>query len=263
MGRLWLRWIRLVVIVLVLGAVFIRLGDWQIHRLEARRQNNAIVRANENRPVVDFPAVFSMTHTVVDADEWQRVRVTGTYDAAHQFQAMGRSLGDADGTVVVTPLRTSHGNVLVNRGFLARPAGQNDPTVLPKPPSGTVTVIGYVHRSEFGKPRQVTPVNNRMRLINAPMIGDQLPYPIVDGFLQLISSTPEQSGGLQPLGLPELSEGPHLSYAIQWFLFTAMALGAAVMFIRSDLRDRRREQRRLARAAAAQAEHPEPHGPSS
>ena len=247
MRRLWLRWIALVVFVALMGTLFVRLGEWQWHKSKARSAYNTLVQVHQAQPVQDFPGVFAAGHTVADSEQWQRIRVTGRYDPAHQFQAMERNSGGRAGTEIITPLHASDGlTVLVDRGLLPRPPGQNDPTALPDPPSGTVTVVGYVRRDERGKPNQVTPVNNRMRLINTPAIAAQLPYPVVDGHLQLISSTPAQGGGLVPLGLPELSGGPYLSYAIQWFLFTAMAAVGVVMLIRGDLRERRKARRRQA-----------------
>jgi len=59
---------------------------------------------------------------------------------------------------------------------------------------------------------------------------------------------PEQQGGLQPIQLPELSEGPHFWYAVQWFMFTAVAVAGIVVFIRSDLRARREEREDAAEA---------------
>ena len=250
MRRLWLRWIALVVFVALMGTLFVRLGEWQWHKAKARSAYNALVRTHQAQPVQAFPGVFAAGHTIADSEQWQRVQVTGRYDAAHQFQAMERSVGDQAGTEIVTPLRADTGlTVLVDRGLLPRPPGQNDPTVLPPPPAGSVTVVGYVRRDEMGSPSQVTPVDNRMRLIHTPAIAAQLPYPVVDGHLQLISSTPAQQGGLVPIGLPELGGGPYLSYAIQWFMFTVMAGVGVALLIRGDLRERRKARRR---AAAAQ-----------
>ncbi len=250
MRRLWLRWIGLVVFVALMGTLFVRLGEWQWHKSKARNAYNAMVRTNQVLPVRQFPGVFGPDHTVADSEQWQRISVTGRYDAAHQFQAMERSLNSQPGTEIVTPLRATNGmTVLVDRGLLPRPHGQNDPTVLPDPPAGTVTVVGYVRRDEKGTSTQITPVNHRMRLINAPAIAAQLPYPVVDGYLQLISSTPAQSGGLIPLGLPHLGSGPYFSYAIQWFMFTLMAVVGVVVMIRGDIRDRRKARLKAARAA--------------
>ena len=41
---------------------------------------------------------------------------------------------------------------------------------------------------------------------------------------------------------PTLDAGPHLSYAVQWFLFTAIGVAGIVVFIRGDLRARREER---------------------
>jgi cytochrome oxidase assembly protein ShyY1 len=57
-------------------------------------------------------------------------------------------------------------------------------------------------------------------------------------FLQLIEETPSTNQDLpQHVALPELSEGPHLSYAVQWFIFTTIALTAWVVVVRRRLRD--------------------------
>ena len=257
MRRLWLRWIALVVFVALMGTLFVRLGEWQWHKSKARSAYNTLVRVHQSQPVRQFPGVFATGHTVADSEQWQRIQVSGSYDAAHQFQALERNVGDQAGTEIITPLHAANGlTVLVDRGLLPRPPGQNDATVLPAPPTGTVTVVGYVRRDEAGTPNQVTPVANRMRLINTPAIAAQLPYPVVDGHLQLISSTPAQQGGLVPIGLPQLGSGPYLSYAIQWFMFTVMAVAGVVMLIRGDLRDRRKARRRAELAAAAAAAPP-------
>jgi cytochrome oxidase assembly protein ShyY1 len=37
-----------------------------------------------------------------------------------------------------------------------------------------------------------------------------------------------------PVPLPDLSEGPHLSYAIQWFCFAAVAVAGAAILVRRE-----------------------------
>lgn len=255
-SKLVRRWIGLAIFSVMMATLFISLGRWQWHKHQARTASNAIIQQHLALPAQPFPGVFADGHTILDADQWLRISVTGSYDAAHQFQAMQRSSNDVAGTEVVTPLRTASGlTVLVDRGLLPRPHGQNDPTALPAPPSATVTVVGYVRRDERGRESALTPVDNRMLLISAADIGKQLPYPIVDGYLQLISSDPAQAGGLQPLADPQTSGGPYLSYAIQWFLFTVIGVVGMVMIVRSDLRDRRRADRKAARVAAYSVAH--------
>jgi len=238
--RLWLRWALLIIFVAVLGVVFVNLGEWQLDRLAQRKERNATTIINEQKPVQPYEQVF--TRPVTDADQWQRVEARGTFDAQHQFVVRYRSNGDAEGYEVVTPLRTASGAVLVDRGFIPLQRGTQIPSVAPAPPTGEVTVVGHVRRDEKGRRAATTPVGNQMRLINSQAIAATLPYPIATGYIGLLTVQPEQQGGFQPIKLPELSEGPHFWYALQWFMFTAVAAAGIVVFIRGDLRARREER---------------------
>jgi cytochrome oxidase assembly protein ShyY1 len=246
--RLWLRWALLIAFVAVLGVVFVSLGNWQLDRLAERRERNATTIANEQKPVQPYEQVF--THSITDADQWQRVEARGTFDADHQFVVRYRSNGGVDGYEVVTPLRTASGAVLVDRGFIPLERGTRIPSVAPAPPAAEVTVVGHVRRNEKGRRAATTPVGNQMRLISSDAITATLPYEIESGYIGLLTVQPEQQGGFQPIQLPELSEGPHFWYAVQWFMFTAIAVAGIVVFIRADLRARREVHEDATQAAA-------------
>jgi cytochrome oxidase assembly protein ShyY1 len=254
--RLWVRWTLLVVFVAVLGTVFVNLGEWQLHRLAARQQRNTDTVANERNPVVGFAQVFDQP--IVERDQWQRVEARGVFDAEHQFVLRYRSNGDANGYEVVTPLRTASGTVLVDRGFISLDRGEPIPAAAdaPAPPTGEVSVTGHVRRDEAGRTSAITPVNGQMRLLNSGAVAATLPYPVVNGYIGLLTVDPPQTGDFQTVQLPEISDGPHFWYAVQWFMFTALALAGVFVFIRGDLRVRRQE--REARAAPAPAEPPVP-----
>jgi cytochrome oxidase assembly protein ShyY1 len=246
--RLWLRWALLIIFVAALGIVFVNLGEWQLDRLAQRRERNATTIVNEQMPIQAYEQVF--TRPITDADQWQRVEARGTFDADHQFVVRYRSTGDADGYEVVTPLRTATGTVLVDRGFIPLARATQIPSVAPAPPAGEVTIVGHVRRNERGRRAATTPVDNKLRLINSDAIGATLPYPIASGYIGLLTVQPDQQGGFQPIKLPELSEGPHFWYAVQWFMFTAVGVAGIVVFIRSDLRARREEREDAPKAHA-------------
>jgi cytochrome oxidase assembly protein ShyY1 len=238
----------LIVFVAALGVAFVSLGNWQLDRLAQRKERNATTIANEQKPVQPYEQVF--THPITDADQWQQVEARGTFDAEHQFVVRYRSNRGADGYEVVTPLRTASGTVLVDRGFIPLERGTRIPSVAPLPPAGEVTVVGHVRRNERGRRAATTPAGNQMRLINSDAIAATLPYEIESGYIGLLSVQPEQQGGFQPIQLPDLSEGPHFWYAVQWFLFTAIGLAGIVVFIRGDLRARREEREDAVEAQA-------------
>jgi cytochrome oxidase assembly protein ShyY1 len=252
--RLWVRWTLLVLFVAVLGTVFVNLGEWQLHRLAARQQRNADTVANERNPVVGYEQVFD--HPILERDQWQRVEARGVFDAEHQFVLRYRNNGDAGGFEVVTPLRTTSGTVLVDRGFVSLDRGEPIPATadVPAPPAGEVTVVGHVRRDETGRRSAMTPVNGQMRLLNSGSVAATLPYPVANGYIGLLTVDPPQTGDLETVQLPEISDGPHFWYAVQWFMFTALALAGVFVFIRGDLRARRQEREGQPKPAAAEPE---------
>ncbi len=246
----WKRWVALLVLVVCLVIAFVNLGQWQLRRLDERRGDNAVVVAHEDAPVRPYEQVFD--HTITDDDQWQRVTITGTFDAEHQLIVRYRNNGDAAGYEVVVPLRASDGRtILIDRGFIARPAGQDFPTTVAPPPEGQVTIVGHVRRNEQGPDNATTPAASSVRLINSDAIARASGLTLVSGYIGVLEMTPAQAG-YEPIATPPLDEGPHLSYALQWFTFSLIALGGLIVFIRNDIRDRKKALARAARAAAEQ-----------
>lgn len=105
MKRTWLRWGLMTLFVVALGFTFVQLGQWQLDRLDQRRDRNATTAEHEKAPVRPFEEVF--TGTITDADQWQRVSVSGTFLADKQLQARYRSFDGKTGWELITPLRTT------------------------------------------------------------------------------------------------------------------------------------------------------------
>lgn len=249
MKKLWVRWVAMVLVVIVLGLVMIRLGQWQLHRLSGRREANDVIRTNHSKPPIEWSTLMG-DHEVTSKQQWRPVTITGTFDTAHELQVRYRSNGDDDGSEVVTPIVTKDGrHVLVDRGFLKRSSQEGDTQPLPPAPGGTVTVTGLVKGNENGKPTATDPVKGKVRLINSDAIGKAQEIEYVSGYISAMSMTPAQRD-LVPKELPHLDDGPHLSYAIQWFCFTAIAVIGLFVLIRGDVKDRRKRRAKEARAAA-------------
>ena len=249
MSRQVKRWIAMGVFAAVLATVFVMLGQWQLRRLDERRENNAVVEAHRALPVVSYDEV--MTGVIDDADQWYRVSATGTY-TGEQFQVRYRSLDGAYGSEAVAVLDTTQGeSLLINRGFLVRQPGYPD-GALPAPPEGEVTVTGFVRRNDRGDEGAMTPHENQIRLISSEALGTALGRDVVNGYVALLESTPSETDVLRPLGEPDLDEGPHLSYALQWFAFTLIGVVGMVVLVRADLRDRREARGQTPQQTATQ-----------
>ena len=222
-----------------IGAVvlMVSLGFWQLRRLDERQAFNATVEARIDQPAVplaDVPADGDL-----DALEWRPVVASGEYLADEELVVVNRSQGGRAGDIVVTPLLLEDGRILlVERGFV--PFG----TVAEPPPTGIVEVVGRLRPSEERRRGQVSDAPSgdlsEAQRLDIDRLAAQLPAPPVGFFVELTTSTPAGTGAFpEPLGGPELTEGSHLSYAGQWFIFSAGVVVGWMLAVRHSLRTRR------------------------
>jgi cytochrome oxidase assembly protein ShyY1 len=224
------KWIAFHLLVILLVIVMINLAFWQLRRLHERRQFNAEVRANAAQPIAPISTI-DLNATDQSTIEWRRVEVQGTYVPDHQFLVVNRAQNGDNGRNVVDALQESDGTLLlINRGFLPITAP------VPPPPSGTVTVVGTLRRSEHRKTGQPSdsssPGLSDIHRIDIPLLRDQFDAPLAPLYVEQLTARPPDSKDLEPIPAPTLDEGPHLSYTIQWFIFSACTIAGWVLAVR-------------------------------
>jgi cytochrome oxidase assembly protein ShyY1 len=234
------RWLGLLAVALLVAATCALLGRWQVHRLEAQHANNHLITRNASASPVPAPELLGVGRGPAESREYARVRATGHYDTAHRLLVRNRPHEGQVGFYVVLPLVTADGPaLLVNRGWV--PAGESATDVpdVPAPPAGDVTVVGRVRPSESAATRGGTPPPGQVTRIDVPQIAKDLPYDVYGGYADLVRERPAPRRAPVAIDAPETSEGPHLAYAFQWFLFACLALGGYVVLARREAADRR------------------------
>jgi cytochrome oxidase assembly protein ShyY1 len=235
--RFGLRWIVGTILVVAIVGGCISAGFWQLRRLDERRQTNAQIRARAT-DVIDLPPAGFADDVDDDGLIFRRVRVTGTYDAARELLVRFRTRKGLPGYEVVTPLDTADGIVLVNRGWVPLDMGDHWPDPEAAPPSGEVEVEGLIVPAESGPVRRsddVIAVVDPERLTDAVAAGDRPVYALP---LLATGSSDAFPAAIDP---PDLGEGPHRDYAVQWFLFaTVGVIGWVVLLFRRGPFSRRR-----------------------
>lgn len=217
------RWAVFAVVVVLLAWVAWFLGQWQFHRLEDRQERNAIIERNESAPVAPVGEVLAPGRPVSADDQWRVVTATGTYAVEDTVVVRYRTRDGASGVDVVVPLETAEGpSLLVDRGWMATDNRGADPDEVPAPPSGEVTVTGWVRLDATGDSTEVT--DQSTRAISSARIGEALDREVYGGFVDLRSEDPEPETSLEPVELPELDNGPHFFYGLQWWFFGVLAL---------------------------------------
>ncbi|WP_232784577.1 SURF1 family protein [Carbonactinospora thermoautotrophica] len=222
------RWLAFHLLVLIVIPTFVSLGLWQLDRLHQRRERNQLIEANVHATPVPVDRLLAPGRPVPRQDEWRPVTTTGRYDPRHQLLVRNRSLKGRAGFWVLTPLVTGDGTaLLVNRGWVPLAGTAREAPPVPEPPAGEVQVTGRVRRAETpestGRAERSGLPPGQVTLVDVPRIAQDLPYPVYGGYVELADQRPPAGDTPKQIPEPELSEGPHLAYAVQWFLFAAFA----------------------------------------
>jgi surfeit locus 1 family protein len=225
------RLVAFVALAIALGALFARLGVWQLDRRAERRAMNRHVDARLRIAAVPFQELARIS----DATN-RRAVVSGTADFDHEIIVTGKSRNGSPGVHILTPVRVAGWDtaVIVNRGWVY------------SPDAATVDLGRWrEHRFRFSGFTQRLPATESpaasaarpARIVRVPSmaaIARLLPYPVHSLYVVAQDSAAGDSVPVR-LDAPESSDGPHLSYAIQWFAFAAIALIGAAAVVRRDL----------------------------
>jgi len=231
-----MRRVVLLSLVIVIAAACIALGFWQLRRLRDRRAINAEAMAAQALPPLtpdSAPSPGLLRH--------RRATVTGELDPVHEFMLRNRLVRGVPAVLIVTPLRLpgSDTALLINRGYVPAADAMNpgnaewgEPgrqvytgTLLPMPDRGDGAPIARNGRENW-------------KSLDLSAMRARLPYPIVA--LYLVAEADSAQGTAHTLEgrvypfraeLPPIDEGPHLSYAIQWFGIATAVLAFGVLFI--------------------------------
>ncbi|MEV6166318.1 SURF1 family protein [Streptomyces sp. NPDC052052] len=242
---LWTRqWLILALICLVLIPTMVELGFWQLHRHEHKVAQNALISRNLEAKPVPVASLTSPGHVVPQSDYWRTVTATGTYDTAHEVVVRRRtSTDDRIGVHVLTPLDLKGGGtVLVNRGWVPAAASQRDFPDVPAAPRGEVTVTGRLKGDETTSASGIKDISGlpdrQVMLINSAQEAKRLSRPVLGGYIE--QTAPEPAGDSPELiaGPDAGSIGPHMAYAVQWWLFAAGVPVGYVVLARREKRDR-------------------------
>ena len=223
-GQMRSRWIFLV-LALATAAVCTRLGLWQLARHSALHGANGIALAARSTGFRPYPDSASLAPQV-------GIVVLGRYDHEHELVLRGRAHDGAPGVEIATPLRILGRDtaLIVVRGFVPSDDAMSvDRTVLHEP--GERRVRGVL----LPLPTEGVPIvrhgDTTWSRLPGAWIHLHFPYPVADYALWQ-----EKDSGMAGMpirtGAPEIGDGPHLNYALQWFAFALIFCVGGVVVVR-------------------------------
>jgi cytochrome oxidase assembly protein ShyY1 len=227
------RWILIHIGLCALTVLLVFLGFWQLQRLEDRRARNTEIELNTTREVVAADQSMGTS-----TDEWRRVTLTGRYVPDTQIAIINRSQDGVAGDNLAAVFETeNNGEFLINRGFV--PLTVNARFT----PQDTLTLVGYIRLNQTRRNVGAIDSSNRgttefqrydlARIRAALDLGINTNY-----YVQLIEESPSpKSVWPIPVPFPTIDEGPHFSYAMQWFFFAFVAVAGWTVVVVRKLRE--------------------------
>ncbi len=230
------KWIAFHLLVVAAIVTMLLLASWQWTRYNDRQEFVDLVetrQAAEPQPLAPLLETESPAAIRV-----LRVTATGEYLGDDELIQINRTQDGVNGVDAVTPFQIDGGPiVIVNRGFVADGA---DP---PPPPEGPLTVGGTARTSQVRRTGELTDNqsgrDDEIRRIDLPLIEQRLGYEVAPVYLELIASDPPSPEPPVPVPAPDVSGGPpHLSYAVQWCIFSIAVAAGWLLVVRRAARVR-------------------------
>lgn len=215
-----------------MSLLMVRLAIWQFDRLEERKESVAALRGELSGPGIAIASAADMTA----AGPGRKVVLDGTVGVTHWIYVRNVLHEGIRGFYELVPITLTDGSVVVvNAGFLEEQSGKDDrsePLLPPRP----VRVIGLTRNSETSggqiAERQYEGTGNvpTVTAVDTNKLATASGSEVAGLWVQQLEPRSEVP---IPLPSPDLSEGPHFAYALQWLSFTAIiTVGYGVLLFR-------------------------------
>jgi surfeit locus 1 family protein len=203
-------------------------AQWQYHRGIDRHHRNFLIESNIAAPEI---SLVSATNNLTK-NEWRIVRTSGTFDAKETILIRNRYFEGKYGFEYLTLFTNTQGQKFwVDRGWLVAGKDALTAPTVPATPSEKIEVVGRLRLdtslpqgSFFALPATGEGLISKW---NAQKAVVTEPY-----YLDLLSGSWLSSVKV-PAQLPELSDGPHMAYALQWIFFAGLVGYGRVLIRRS------------------------------
>ncbi len=224
----------LLALILVAGCLWA--AQWQYHRGVDRHERNNQIEAR-----ADLPAI-TIASAKADAPsyEWRAIEATGEFDSTRQILLRNRYFEGKYGFEVLTAFKEKSGEEFwVDRGWVQAGANATIAPELPALPNGTVTIEGRL-RLDRSLPQGkffAIPTGGKGGLISEANAQSSNAESGINStfYIDLLAGNQPELTPTVPAALPELSDGPHFAYALQWIIFGGLVIYGRLLIRREVL----------------------------
>lgn len=217
-------WLGYFVLVVVFAIVAWGLSQWQFARRDEALAQIHLINTNYNAPPAALTELTDGVTPLPTALTYRPVTLTGSYEHSHTLAVRNRPYQGQAGFEIIVPFRATDGHrFVVDRGWVPVGNNANNPSTIPAAPAGTVTIVARLKPFEPGLGRTAPP--SQLPTIQWSQIAKRVGAASLSrsAYGLLASENPAPQAAPAKIPRPDIDEGPHLSYALQWIGFAVLA----------------------------------------
>ena len=206
----------LIALLLITGCLWA--SQWQYQRGIDRQQRNGAIEQALLKPMTTLEAI---SENAADF-EWRTIETTGEFDGENQILLKNRYFEGVYGYEVLTRFELTDGrNLWVDRGWVKAGKDARTAPVITPIPKGEVTIKARL-RLDRSLPQGAFFALPASGAGMISKLNAQSGLKSEGFYLDLIGGTDPLLEPKVAAQIPELSDGPHLAYALQWIFFAGL-----------------------------------------
>ena len=221
-------------VALLLIAACLFAAQWQFSRGSNQSANNKIIAANIDLPSLTIEDVANLDPV---ANQWRKITLQGKFSMSNQELVRNRYYEGKFGFEVLTLFTTTNGeNFWIDRGWVAAGPNAATPPDVEQVTSESVEINARIRSENLSRQLQGSFFVTRATSEKPESIAKLQGIDANEYYLDLLGSPDGQVRPLTEIELPELSNGPHYAYGIQWLAFALLALIGRFLIFREAKR---------------------------
>ena len=232
----WRRWVAWLLLAVIFAIACGFLANWQFSR-----RTEALAKVTQVATLYDREPIEISSSAYRPQDEWLPVKITGRFLPEKTLLVRNRPLNGAPGFLVLIPFEREDGLLVgIEAGWVPADSRLDAPKTFAKPNSDRQTIWGHIRPSETTLNREAPA--GQIATLNMETLFEKSGLSsasTANFYVRLGESTFSEGGLPKLLSRPQLTEGNHLSYALQWIVFALMAFMALVWAVRQEIRFKR------------------------
>ena len=207
-------------IALVLVLLCLWAAQWQYQRGVDRHARNTLIQEQSQLPAIDINDLSAN----IQEFEWRQISLQGSFDDSNQILLRNRYNDGVYGFEQLTLFLFDGKKIWVDRGWIKAGSDATIPPKLQPTQEQQVSITGRLRLDSSLPQGKFFAVTNDANRNLVSQLDARKGVQTEEFYVDLISSSDSAMNPAVPVELPELSDGPHMAYALQWVFFAGLVI---------------------------------------